>query len=220
MKKYFLSCCSLMLLSLSLSLFAQEPSGLWTSKQLVRQYHDSGQYAQDIAHVIDKAQCYLASRLQHWCKDCAKPAIVFDIDETAVSNYGQMSRYDFGGNEPIYVALRKKYDAPAIKPTLALYRYAVTHHVAVFFITGRNASERETTLRTLRKAGYDQVAGLMLRPDNDHPKTISTFKVKMREDVERMGYRIVLNIGDQESDLAGGHAERSFKLPNPYYHLS
>jgi hypothetical protein len=27
----------------------------------------------------------------------------------------------------------------------------------------------------------------------------------------------VLNMGDQLSDLEGGYAERTFKLPNPFY---
>jgi len=31
------------------------------------------------------------------------------------------------------------------------------------------------------------------------------------------GYAIVVNIGDQMSDLDGGFAERTFKLPNPFY---
>lgn len=35
--------------------------------------------------------------------------------------------------------------------------------------------------------------------------------------IERLGYHIVANIGVQASDLAGGHAERMFKLPNPMY---
>jgi hypothetical protein len=30
----------------------------------------------------------------------------------------------------------------------------------------------------------------------------------------------VVNLGDQESDLDGGHAERAFKLPNPFYFIS
>jgi len=29
----------------------------------------------------------------------------------------------------------------------------------------------------------------------------------------------VANVGDQLSDLAGGHAGRDFKLPNPFYHI-
>jgi hypothetical protein len=31
------------------------------------------------------------------------------------------------------------------------------------------------------------------------------------------GYTILLSMGDQRSDLEGGYAERTFKLPNPYY---
>jgi hypothetical protein len=33
--------------------------------------------------------------------------------------------------------------------------------------------------------------------------------------MEERGFTIVANIGDQASDLANGHAERAFKLPNP-----
>ena len=34
-----------------------------------------------------------------------------------------------------------------------------------------------------------------------------------------LGYRIIANVGDQESDLTGGGADRSFKLPNPFYFI-
>jgi len=30
---------------------------------------------------------------------------------------------------------------------------------------------------------------------------------------------IIVNAGDQESDLAGGYAERAYKLPNPFYYI-
>jgi len=33
----------------------------------------------------------------------------------------------------------------------------------------------------------------------------------------RFGVTIIVNVGDQESDLAGSHAERTFKVPNPFY---
>ena len=32
-------------------------------------------------------------------------------------------------------------------------------------------------------------------------------------------YDIVANFGDQYSDLIGGHADRTVKLPNPTYYL-
>ena len=34
-----------------------------------------------------------------------------------------------------------------------------------------------------------------------------------------MGYRIVVNMGDQPSDLAGGYAEKAVLLPNPFYRI-
>jgi hypothetical protein len=37
--------------------------------------------------------------------------------------------------------------------------------------------------------------------------------------IQEKGYTVVVNIGDQFSDLAGGHTERVFKLPNPYYFI-
>jgi hypothetical protein len=41
-------------------------------------------------------------------------------------------------------------------------------------------------------------------------------KSGLRYSIERLGYKIILNIGDQESDLAGGFSERTYKLPNPW----
>ncbi len=33
----------------------------------------------------------------------------------------------------------------------------------------------------------------------------------------KRGHRILVNVGDQRSDLTGGYASRTFKLPNPMY---
>ncbi|MGH6919121.1 MAG: HAD family acid phosphatase, partial [Geminicoccaceae bacterium] len=37
--------------------------------------------------------------------------------------------------------------------------------------------------------------------------------------IQAQGFTIVANMGDQPSDLAGGHAERTFLLPNPFYRI-
>ena len=36
---------------------------------------------------------------------------------------------------------------------------------------------------------------------------------------QQRGFRIVANFGDQFSDLKGGYADKTFKLPNPTYFL-
>ena len=45
------------------------------------------------------------------------------------------------------------------------------------------------------------------------------YKSGERAKIEQRGYRIIANVGDQESDLQGGHADRAFKLPNPFYFI-
>ena len=64
-----------------------------------------------------------------------------------------------------------------------------------------------------RQVAYD---GLLMRKEGDRGGAESV-KVPLREEVEKMGFTIVVNIGDQWSDLAGGHAIDCEKLPNKIY---
>jgi hypothetical protein len=45
------------------------------------------------------------------------------------------------------------------------------------------------------------------------------YKSGVRAHIEDLGYEIVGNFGDQFSDLDGGFADKTFKLPNPNYFL-
>jgi predicted secreted acid phosphatase len=45
------------------------------------------------------------------------------------------------------------------------------------------------------------------------------YKSGTRAYIESQGYDIVANFGDQFSDLKGGHADKTFKMPNPNYYL-
>ena len=49
--------------------------------------------------------------------------------------------------------------------------------------------------------------------------TTVEYKAGTRKHIESLGYNIVLNVGDQWSDLKGGYADRVLKLPNPTYYL-
>ena len=52
-----------------------------------------------------------------------------------------------------------------------------------------------------------------------HFVSAASFKAAERKKITERGYTIILNMGDQQSDLAGGFAEKTFKLPNPGYLL-
>lgn len=45
------------------------------------------------------------------------------------------------------------------------------------------------------------------------------YKGPVRCELIAQGYNIVVNMGDQPSDLAGGCAEKAFLLPNPFYRI-
>ena len=158
------------------------------------------------------------------------PALVLDIDDTSLSNWDVIKANDFGRiiNGPCaalpegpcgWASWDLLAKAPAITPTLILFRQARTLNVTVFFITGRPESQRAATERNLQTAGYQGYAALYMVPEGIRYASAADFKAPVRAAIEAAGYAVVVNMGDQPSDLAGGHAEMTFLLPNPFYRI-
>ena len=109
-----------------------------------------------------------------------------------------------------------------------LEHYAEAKGYTVFFLTGRGTARHDGTVTNLTSEGYDVVdANLYLR-DNTAPWlsscggsacTTTQYKSLTRQHIESLGYDIVANFGDQFSDLNGGFADRTFKIPNPMYFI-
>lgn len=202
---------------------ASTPSLVEAKRQVIA-YVESGRYEAEIAAVAEQARSYLESRAQRG----GKLAIVVDIDETALSNLPSLRANDWGLIIPgpcdlprgpcglgAWIQMAK---ADPIKPVLALTRLARDRGVAVFFLTGRLERRRSATEANLKAAGYEWTA-LILKPDDLPTKSAADFKAPERKKLVDQGYTIILNIGDQMSDLDGGFAERTYKLPNPFYFL-
>jgi hypothetical protein len=192
-------------------------------KQRLIAYHDCacdcGCYADDVRRVGGQALAFLKDYLDAHPKDNEgdrKPAVVFDIDETALSNWENLKRTDFGYSHDEFVGWEKQAKATAIVPTLQLFEFARDHNVATFFITGRAECEREFTIKDLTAAGYKGWTGLIMNRA-DSPHATSDYKSGERKKLVGEGYLIIVNIGDQESDLIGEPAQRNFKLPDPFY---
>jgi predicted secreted acid phosphatase len=206
-------------------------------KKQLRAYHQSdpasahnSAYEKDIKLVIDDALAYVMNEYDK----VKRPAVVLDIDETSLTNWRNIDADDFGFIKDGECTLRPQFPcgfnawiekgrADKIGPTLDLFNAVRSKRIAVFFVTGRHDSQRGVTIRNLKRAGFDNWAGLMTRPDDDHSKSIVPFKSGERAKIENEGkgehYTIIANIGDQQSDLDGGHAECTFKLPNPFYFI-
>ena len=58
-----------------------------------------------------------------------------------------------------------------------------------------------------------------MTPPGAHYASAADFKTPQRARIEAQGYTIIANIGDQPSDLAGGHSEQTFLLPDPFYRI-
>jgi acid phosphatase len=197
---------------------------IYDAQRLVEQYIVSGRYEEDVTKVVASARAWLDQR----SKTAAKPAIVLDIDETSLSNWPAYRlngwvRITNGGCDlqqgPCGLrAWQALAQSKAIAPTLALARHARELGVAVFFITGRPANLRQATERNLKDEGYEWT-GVILQPEGAQFASAVDFKAPERRKLTEQGYTIVLSMGDQQSDLTGGYAERTFKLPNPVYYL-
>ena len=194
------------------------------ARQQVEAYIDSGRYAADCAAVAARAQEYLERRAH----DVKKPAVVFDIDETSLSNWPAYRANGWGRvtagpcdleSGPCGLrAWQAMGQSKAIPSTLALARRARSLGVAVFFISGRPPNLREATERNLRAEGYEWERVILL-PEGAAFESAVDFKAPQRRKLAEEGYTVLFSIGDQQSDLAGGYAERAFKLPNPVYFL-
>jgi len=103
-----------------------------------------------------------------------------------------------------------------IEPVREIFRTARKLGVEVFFITGRRERVRAGTEANLRKVGCGDFAALVMKP-NEWKGTAAACKTAERKRLVAEGRVIIANWGDQESDLSGGAAERTFKLPDPFY---
>src|SRR5215472_1447714 len=207
-------------------------------KQLL--YYRCTAYESDVAKVLAAAEKWVAAR----APQVSKPAIVLDIDETSLTNWPRIYQDDFAripngacdlkvGDPCGDLDWQQSATAQALGPTLKFYKAARCVEqpspctpIDVFFITGRreilhnHEKPSEWTLRNLKLAGYGDIAPdhlYMREPDSSGG--VADYKTSKRIDVESHGFVIIASVGDQKSDLAGGHAEMTFKVPNPFYFI-
>jgi predicted secreted acid phosphatase len=152
-------------------------------------------WVQDVSSITDTAQSYIAQRTASAGSN-EKLAIVLDIDNTSLATY-------FKGG----------YPTPATPGVLKLAQYAHAHGVSVFFVTARPDFIELATEYNLDEVGYP-VDGLYGRSLIDLFGEVSAFKTAQRAKIEAKGYTIIANVGNNTTDLTGGHAEQTYKLPD------
>ena len=176
-------------------------------------------------------------------------AVVLDVDDTTLAtwNYEIFSNWAFNPTTNATFVLGQLF--PAVPGMVQMVNEAAGEGYAVLYLTGRPQTQEDATRGNLTSdgvgvdAGYPAPTtlsngedGLFTKPAvADYPDYLKTacadeiaggkscttvhYKSATRAHIESLGYEIVGNFGDQFSDLEGGHADRTFKLPNPNYFL-
>ncbi|MEU2764632.1 HAD family acid phosphatase [Streptomyces sp. NPDC007094] len=157
---------------------------------------DHAAWRRDVAAVVAEARPWIEARTAKAGGE--RQAIVLDIDNTALETHFH----------PFW-----KLPTPAVDDVRELARYADARGAAVFFVTARPGIIHSLTDWNLKKAGYP-VDGLRVRSLPDLFEEVSAYKTEQRAEIEAKGYTIIANIGNNTTDLVGGHAERGFKLPD------
>ncbi len=189
-----------------------ELTNLATVKEKLKEYHSGGRYDTDLNMIIKKAKFEFSK-----IKPKDNSLVVFDIDETALSNYQFGLDYDFGYNEEIWTEWVVKEKAIAIKQVKDLYDILLLKGFKVAFITGRNTSHYKSTKENLINEGYTNFDTLITRKMNALKTTAVNYKSKERKLLVEKGYEIAGTVGDQYSDLLGANHGIQVKLPNYQY---
>jgi len=198
----------------------------------LHQFDPNGAYAHEVEGIARSAGKYLANH--H--KRTAGKAVIFDIDDTTLNTYSYEIYSNFVYNPTtngdfVNAGLTPGVDPtkvfPAVPGMVGLEHQAMRNGYQVFWLTGRPASQLNGTLINLRDAGYTVDDSHVYLKDQTKPwlsscaPTCTTIQYKSltRKYIESQGYELVGNFGDQFSDLKGGFADQTFKIPNPMYYL-
>lgn len=207
----------IVILGLNLIIFAQSKpkANLSEIKSQIVSYYESEKIDLDYQKAIQSKMNELKQAIK---KNAGKNnLVVFDIDETILSNYPVIKECDFGYIPDIWDKWIMKGEAPIIKPTKELYDFLIKNNVKVVFITGRYEDQYEITKQNLNRYGV-QIFDTIITKNRNSPKvTAAVFKEQKREELVKKGYNIIACVGDQWSDMEGKHTGIKIKLPNYIY---
>ena len=117
--------------------------------------------------------------------------IIFDIDNTLIDKQGK-----------------------CIIPISILYYYSKMIGYIPILLTSRKECLREYTKSQLNKCGIHDYYYLLMRDNKE--EDIKKFKLQSRKEINDVGYKIIMTIGDNNWDIYGGYNGISVKIPLYY----
>ena len=187
---------------------------LRTAKDTIKDYYESGGYDKELDEVITNAkQSFGKVEIKN------NSVVIFDVDETALNNYGLAKQMDFGYVYDLNKKWNQELKAPAIPQVKDLYEYLLKKGIKIIFLTGRNYTEYEVTYKNLIQAGYTKFDTLITQREEELNLNSQEFKSKKRTELTQQGYEIIGTVGDQWTDLNGPYSGIQIKIPNYLYEI-
>jgi acid phosphatase len=187
---------------------------LRTAKDIMKEYYESGGYDKELNEVITDAKRKFSD-----VEFKQNSVVIFDVDETALNNYGLAKQMDFGYVYELNKKWNEELKAPAIPQVQELYNYLLNRGSKIIFLTGRNYSEYDVTYKNLIQAGYTKFDTLITQREDEQNLKSQEFKSKKRTELANQGYEIVGTVGDQWTDLNGPYSGIQIKIPNYLYEI-
>ena len=167
-----------------------------------------GTYEDEVTNIVKAVSEYLVG-LERAGGLPINAAVVFDVDDTLLSTHPTKRAASFQSGMPTDFY-------PPIRQVCDLYRSLKQKGLRILIITGRHEEHRSITEANLKWAGVDGWDTLIMRSLHEKGVAADRYKSWHRSRLSAK-YRIVLNIGDQYSDLIGSYGGYNVKLPNRMY---
>lgn len=187
------------------------------TKTDIIEYYERDAHEIEVASILKKAQDIVS-----FTSNLKNVAIVLDIDETSLNHYQALKAYNFpqDDNHKVWDESIFATTGTPIQATLDFYKFCLAKELKIFFVSARVADSINATKTALNNAGYTEYEDVFVFPEeitNYNPEQFINFKAERRAYIESLGYKILLSVGDQPSDLIGGYAQYTFQLPNYMY---
>ncbi|MDQ2782593.1 MAG: hypothetical protein M3Y26_08690 [Actinomycetota bacterium] len=196
----------------------------------------SSPYISEMASIAATQTAGLKAAYDQAVSKGQKPAIVLDTDDTTLMTYDmEVAAMHFNFDPVLQNTWVQEQLFPATPSMVQFANTAAAMGYTVFGLTGRNDDQKAATVANLSKVGYNAfTAGNFYTKwtgvgASQQPAYVTCaavkcttveYKASTRKHIENdLGYTIALNVGDQWSDLQGGFAGKTVKLPNPTYYL-
>jgi acid phosphatase len=199
-------------LTLLISCATEKPVNLSIAREEVKQYYESGKFEEELNKVITDAKQKFDK-----AEFTDSSVVIFDVDETALDNYGLAKEMGFGYVYEMNKQWNAEMKAPAIPQVKELYDFLLSKGARVIFLTGRNFYEYEVTYENLKKEGYSDFDTLITQIGDETKMKAKDFKSVKRIWLTNQGYEIIGTVGDQWSDLEGEYHGIQVKIPNYLY---